>query len=122
MVQPANPSFTQVTAGFGPRHIAINFQSKTVFLLCELESIVLTYQINENTGELTEMSMKHILDETPIPSEEHHWPYQAGSEIELHPNGKWLYLSNRGLGSMLVFEVIDAHNLKFTQVYNFEIP
>ena len=31
---------------------------------------------------------------------------QSGAEIFMHPNGQWLYVSHRGFGSMIVFDIL----------------
>ena len=41
---------------------------------------------------------------------------QAAAELEVHPNGKWMYFSNRFTGAIIVFEVQDDGNLTFLQV------
>jgi len=42
---------------------------------------------------------------------------QYGSEIALHPNGRFLYVSNRGDGAILVFEVKDEGSPLLEQKY-----
>jgi len=42
--------------------------------------------------------------------------HQAAAEVEIHPNGKWIYFSNRMIGSVIAYEVQDDGNLKFLQV------
>ena len=48
---------------------------------------------------------------------------QYGSEIVVHPNGKWLYVSNRGRGPLLVYDIDTASGqLKQTVVsFHFSI-
>ena len=41
---------------------------------------------------------------------------QSAAELEVHPNGKWMYFSNRISGAIVVFEVQDDGNLTFLQV------
>ena len=39
------------------------------------------------------------------------------AEVEVHPNGKWMYFSNRiGSGAIIAFEVQEDGNLNFLQV------
>ena len=44
---------------------------------------------------------------------------QYGAEIAVHPNGKWLYISNRGHGPLLVYHIDENADDKLTlhQVY-----
>ena len=43
---------------------------------------------------------------------------QNAAEIEVHPNGKWMYFSNRiGAGAIVTFEVLEDGNLNFVQVF-----
>ena len=39
---------------------------------------------------------------------------QYGAEIAVHPNGKWLYVSNRGQGPLLVYHIDDEVDDKVT--------
>ena len=41
---------------------------------------------------------------------------QTTAELEIHPNGKWMYVSNRGTGALIAFEVLDDGQLLFLQV------
>lgn len=33
---------------------------------------------------------------------------QSGAEIFIHPNRQWLYVSHRGFGSVIVFDIVPA--------------
>ena len=42
--------------------------------------------------------------------------FQAAAELEIHPNGKWMYVSNRITGALIAFQVLDDGQLLFLQV------
>ena len=57
----------------------------------------------EDTGELVKkVTEPYVLDDLPPGVE------QKGAEIVIHPNGNWLYISNRGTGAIVVFDRVPA--------------
>lgn len=80
--------------GAGPRHIAFSPDEKHVYVVNELDNTVLAATYSEGKFEK--------LDTVPtLPADfEGH---STTSEIEVHPNGKFVYASNRGHDSITVF-------------------
>lgn len=90
----------------GPRHFIFSNDGKFGYLVCEMTGVVKTYTWEQGTGVLTE-----VQSVSTIPSDYKVNKYSAllnpfhSAEIALHPNGKFLYLSNRGPDTILVFSV-----------------
>ena len=56
-----------LTAGFGPRHMAINSELKKAYVVFELQSYVGVYTMEEDNGFLAENYLVEIMPE-PSPS------------------------------------------------------
>ncbi len=82
--------------GAGPRHLA--FGKGFVYANNELDNTVVVYRVDGKTGGLTPMQSLSTL---PSDFKGH----SSTAEIALHPNGRFLYVSNRGDDSVAVFSV-----------------
>ena len=95
--------------GAGPRHLAISKNKRYVYVINELDSTVSVFdrqmtkepKLVQNISTLTAGKDAAALG-------------NSTAEIELHPNGKFLYASNRGDDSIAVFAV-DGGNLTLIQ-------
>ena len=92
---------TQMTAGCGTRHMAFDPQFKRAYVICELNSTIVGFDFNPTNGVLTPFSTNSTL------------PAGFGganttAEIAVHPTGKFVYGSNRGHNSIVVFTVNPA--------------
>ena len=113
-LDPHNP-FPQrplvVSPGTGPRHVAISRvrnAKQFMYVLGELDSSVTVFGIS-NEGEFAGPSQKA----TMLPAD--YSGRNDAAEIEIHPNGKFLYASNRGRDSIVVY-AIDQEWGRLTQV------
>lgn len=95
---PADPAFAAVKAGAGPRHLVFRPDGKFAYVVNELNSTITVFTYAAESGKLTE-----IQTESTLP------PYFDGrntaAEIGMHPSGKWLYVSNRGNESVVLFDI-----------------
>jgi 6-phosphogluconolactonase len=88
---------TQTPAGGGPRQFAFHPQGKFAYSNNELTSSVSSYRYDTETGKLT------LLDTvTTLP---HEVAGNTTAEIKVHPNGQFVYVSNRGHNSIALFKV-----------------
>jgi 6-phosphogluconolactonase len=105
---PNDPAFVTVAPGSGARHVKFHPNGRWVYLITELASTVIGYDWDSAKGTLTEFQTISTLP-----------PDFMGvsncSELEVHPNGKFLYGSNRGHDSLAVF-AIDPANGHLTPV------
>ena len=89
---------TSVAPGEGPRHIAFHPNGNCLFLMNELGNTVESYSYNAESGEIRQISKVSSLP-TDFNSS------NLGADIHVHPNGKFLYASNRGHDSIAIFSI-----------------
>jgi 6-phosphogluconolactonase len=95
---PNDPPFTKVTGGNGPRHLAFHPNSKWVYGIAEIANEVMAFNWDASTGVLTQFqSVKTLAEGFKDPS--------TAAEIAVHANGKFLYASNRGEDSIVVYAI-----------------
>jgi 6-phosphogluconolactonase len=97
-LSPNNPPFAKVQAGSGPRHFAFHPSGKYVFVINEMGSTVTALSYDAAHGTLHEQQTISTLPKDFKGKND-------TAEIEVHPNGKFLYGSNRGHDSIAVFAV-----------------
>ena len=98
---PNDPPFAAVKPGSGPRHVKFHPNGKWVYLINEIGSTVTGFNWNAMKGSLTEFQTVSTLPEGFTGT-------NTCAELEIHPNGKFLYGSNRGHDSIVVFAVDQA--------------
>lgn len=98
----------KATPGFGPRHLAFHPNGKNALVIHELASQLSSCEWNATSGILTE-----IEHHSTLPSEFSGTSITA--EVLVHPNGKFVYGSNRGHDSVAVFR-FDEPSGKLTLV------
>ena len=83
-------------AGAGPRHLTFHPEHPTGFLVCELNSTIVTLGLAD--GRLTRRrSTSTLPDDFDGES--------TAAEVRVHPTGRYVYVSNRGHDSIAVFGV-----------------
>jgi 6-phosphogluconolactonase len=101
---PNDPPSVAVPPGSGPRHLAINPNGKIVYVLGEIGSNLTTFSYDGVRGVL------HPLETiSTLPTDFKGSTRTA--EIEILPNGKFLYASNRGHDSITVFSIDPATSM-----------
>jgi 6-phosphogluconolactonase len=105
---PNDPPFATVKPGSGPRHVKFHPNGRWVYLINEMGCTINGFNWNAATGALTEFQSISTLpaDFTGI---------NNCAEVVVHPNGKFLYGSNRGHNSIAVF-AIDPENGRLSLV------
>jgi 6-phosphogluconolactonase len=94
----------------GPRHFTFHPNEKWAYGVNELENSVTTYRYNDNNGKLVIANTTSIIPEayrftpnnTPISEIK---IKSLAAEITIHPNGRFLYCSNRGFHSIAIFKL-----------------
>lgn len=97
-IVPNDPAAARVAPGAGPRHFDFHPNGKFAYVINELGSTVTAFAYDAARGELTE-----IQTVTSLPKDFKGTNYPA--DIHVHPNGKFLYGSNRGHDSIASFSV-----------------
>jgi 6-phosphogluconolactonase len=95
-LQPNDPPFGIAEPGSGPRHGVFSPDGKYLYVANELNGTVTLYRHDAPRGALTLVQSYSTLPEG-FSGE------NTVGEIDLHPNGKYLYVSNRGHDSIAVF-------------------
>jgi 6-phosphogluconolactonase len=92
--------------GTGPRHVAFGQGGKFMYALGELQSTVTIFL---NDAQETYRSVQEI---SALP--QGFSGRNDAAEIAVHPNGKFLYTSNRGHDSIAIFEINLGHAMPGT--------
>jgi 6-phosphogluconolactonase len=87
-----------LAAGAGPRHVALHPDGRFVFVMNELDSTVVSLALDNASGRLTVINAKPA-----VPAEAREGNHCA--DIQISPDGRFLYGSNRGHDSVVVFSV-----------------
>lgn len=84
--------------GAGPRHLTFHPNGKFVFIINELNSTISSCSYDDDTGALT-----HIMTVNTLP--EDYSGENSCADIHVSGDGKYLYGSNRGHDSIVVFYI-----------------
>lgn len=98
---PNDPAFVEVKPGAGPRHFTFTPDGRYAYVINELDGTVTAFSYDKATGALTE-----IQTVSTLPSDFD--GQNSCAEIRVHPNGRFLYGSNRGHDSIAVYRIDPA--------------
>lgn len=87
-LSPDDPPFVEAEAGGGPRHFVFDAAGKFGYALHEMSGFVTVMAWDSTTGTFTKVEDAKTLKPDFIGSND-------SAEIAIHPNGKFLYESNR---------------------------
>jgi 6-phosphogluconolactonase len=99
---PANPAFTPVKPGAGPRHMVFRPDGHFAYVLNEINSTLNVFSYDAKAGVLTELQ---AISSLPA----HYEGPNSGAEVAVHPSGKFLYASNRGNNTVVLFGIDTVH-------------
>lgn len=95
---PNDPPFAMVPPGSGPRHLAFHPGGKFAYVINEMKSTVTAMKWDPKAG-----SLQEIETVSTVPAD--NTVSNSTAEVFMHPNGKFLYGSNRGHNSIAIFSV-----------------
>jgi len=98
---PNDPPFAKLAPAAGPRHAAFSPGGKFLYVVSELNSTVTAFAYDSAKGALKDAQVV-----STVPSDFH--GRNDTAEITVHPNGKWLFASNRGRDTIAVFSIDSA--------------
>ena len=104
---PGDPPFSKVEpAGSGPRHLAYHPKGKFAYVCNEIAATVTVFAYDSSNG-----SLKNLQTISMVPQD--YSGAKGSAEIAVHPNGKFVYASNRdtangGKDTIAVFAVDPA--------------
>jgi 6-phosphogluconolactonase len=105
---PHDPPSAKTAPGSGPRHMAFHPKGRFAYVLGEIANSVTAYSYDAAKGSFTELQTV-----TTLPKD--FTGNSSTAEIEVHPNGRFLYGSNRGHDSITRYS-IDAAKGTLTYV------
>ena len=121
---PNDPDVIYTKDGSGPRHFVFSPNNKFIYVSNELDGTVYSYEMNNKTGGLTEIQRISV-----FPSSTRNNELSSDSQdttikiadIHITPDGKWLYVSERGTNTITAFSVDDnTGNLTYIGSYDTE--
>ena len=100
-IEKNSPPFAKLKPGAGPRHFAFHPSGKYAYVINELDYTVTAFAYKPSSGALTEIqtitTLPHGFDGS-----------NSCAEVRVHPSGKFLYGSNRGHDSIVVYKIDPA--------------
>ncbi|HUK16392.1 MAG TPA: lactonase family protein [Bryobacteraceae bacterium] len=94
----ANPAFTPVKAGSGPRHMVFRPDGRFAYVVNELSSTATVYAYDAKGG-----VFKEIQTISTLPG--YYDGPNLAAEVDVHPTGRFLYVSNRGNDTVVLFAI-----------------
>jgi 6-phosphogluconolactonase len=107
-LSPNDPPSVSLKSGAGPRHVAFHPNGKYVYVINELANTITAFHWASANGTLSEIQTVPTLPPGFDGA-------STAAEIAVHPNGKFLYGSNRGHDSIAVF-ALDVETGRLTLV------
>ena len=106
-----DPAAASVAPGSGPRHIAFRPDGSFAYVISEMACTVTAFAFDARRGALTEIGTV-----SSLPPGETVQKGFSTAEIEVHPSGKFVYGSNRGHNTIVVYQRDgETGELKFLQ-------
>ncbi|HWY70261.1 MAG TPA: lactonase family protein [Terriglobales bacterium] len=93
-----DPAFVSLEPGSGPRHFDFHPNGRFAYVLSELKPTVTVFSYAAQSG-----TLKQLQSLVTIP--ENFSGTNHPAEIRVHPNGRFLFASNRGHDSIAVFSI-----------------
>jgi len=97
-LSPANPPWTELPPGTGPRHLAFHPHRPFAYVISELQSTVTVCRYRELQGTFEALQTISTLPDDFTGQ-------NLGGEIMTSPCGRFVYASNRGHDSLAIFAV-----------------
>lgn len=95
-LEPNEEPAVRLPAGSGPRHFAFRPSQKNAYVINEMLSTVISFRYDAKAGEFTILdSLKTLPEGSDV--------WNSTAHIAVHPSGKFVYGSNRGHDSIVVF-------------------
>ena len=94
-----DPAFVKVEAGSGPRHVDFHPNGRFAYVLSELYSTMTVFSYDSEQG-----ALQLLQSVATVPGGFSGINHPA--EIRVHPNGRFVFVSNRGHDSIAVFSIV----------------
>ncbi len=97
-LSPATPAYVTTPAGSGPRHFKFSNDARHAYAITEMGGTIEAFDYDAESG-----ALKPIQSISSLPAG--FAGLKWGAEVRVHPNGKFLYASNRTHDSLAVFAI-----------------
>jgi 6-phosphogluconolactonase len=97
-LSPASTPWFENTPGAGPRHLSFRPDGAYAYSAEELTSTIAVLRVDKNTGALQQIQRVSMLPDDFDDS-------NTAADIHVSPDGKFLYASNRGHDSIVIFAI-----------------
>ncbi len=111
-LEPNDPPFAAVRPGAGPRHFTFHPSGRFAYVINEIKVTLTAFAVDTSRGSMTEIETMSTL-----PAGQSVQEGFSTADVQMHPSGRFLYGSNRGHDSIVVFAV-DQKTGKLTYVEN----
>ncbi|MEZ5945121.1 MAG: lactonase family protein [Planctomycetaceae bacterium] len=110
-ITPNDPPHASVKPGGGPRHFAFHPSGKFAYTNNEMTLVETAFKYDAAAGTLTPFQYISTIPDDAVRKG------ASTAETLVHPSGKFLYVSNRGHGSIAAFTIADDGSL--TRIGNY---
>lgn len=100
-LEPNDPPWVSVPAGAGPRQVVMHPKGQYAYLINELNSTIITFRYEATRGALEPIQTISTLPEGYLGK-------STTAEVQIAPDGRYLYGSNRGHDSLAMYTVDQA--------------
>jgi len=100
-ITPNDPAFVKIKPGSGPRHFTFSLDGKYAYVINEMGGTITAFTYEPTSGILAEVQTISTLPDDFSGS-------NSCAEVRVHPNGRFLYGSNRGHDSIAVYRIDPA--------------
>jgi 6-phosphogluconolactonase len=97
-LSPADPAWTQMSPGAGPRHLAFHPQRPFAYVINELQSTITVCRYDSQQGTFAALQTLSTLPDDFTGQ-------NLGAEIMVGPAGRFVYASNRGHDSLVIYAI-----------------
>ncbi|WP_044198236.1 lactonase family protein [Dyadobacter tibetensis] len=97
-LQLGEKSVISLSKGDGPRHLSLHPNGRYAYSLGELNSVVNVFEIDKDQGYLSSIQRISMLPD-------HYKGENSAADIHISEDGQYLYASNRGHESIVIYEI-----------------
>ncbi|MBV8083891.1 MAG: lactonase family protein, partial [Chloroflexi bacterium] len=97
-LEPAPHPYAQLSSGAGPRHLWVHPSNRFVYTVNEISATVSAFAYDPETSALR-------IVETLRTCPDDFTGHNSGAQIVVHPNGRFMYSSNRGHNSIAIYSL-----------------
>jgi len=97
--------FGEAPQGGGPRHMAFHPNGNWIYVVNELALTLSVFDFDAENGTMTRKQTIEAVPKEVMKREQ----FNSGSEVCVHPNGRFVYSANRGHDTISVYQIDQAN-------------